>query len=652
MFVISLAESLAVVGVAVPGVAIMFGIGTLIGTGTLEFWSTAAWAVAGAIAGDGLSFWLGRHYRDTLRGLWPFRTHPAMLERGEAFFQRFGGKSIVLGRFVGPVRAITPLVAGMLDMAPSRFLAANIASALAWAPAYLMPGMLFGASLELASEVAGRLAVLILLLLALVWFILWLVRRLFNLLQPHAHGLVTALLRWGEGHPRISTLSASLADPNHPEARGLTVLATFLLLGTWLFIATLATVLANVPLAAWDRGVYQLLQSLRTPWIDGIMVGITQLADAPVLWPLMLAVLGLSLWRRNRSAAGHWVAAAAFGLLASALLKYTLQIPRPGAGIEGLSPFSFPSGHTLHAGVLFGFLAVMIAREMPAPQRWIPYSVASLLVTAVALSRIYLGAHWLSDSLGSLGLALAWISLLGIAYRSRPAAPLGAAGLTFTAILTLAVAGTLHIGLHHEREVNRYTPQHALQRFDERAWWTGDWRHLPAYRNDLRAQHNHPLTLQWAGHLRDIRRTLTQLGWKAPQALTTTQVMLYLNPHPELAILPVLPQVHDGRHEALQLIRDTEKPGRRLVLRLWDAHTRLGHTGTPLWMGNVAYQRLKRAGSFFAYAQTGRDFDQPLNILASELPRILPASAIRHVRRAAALQDHEGWDGSVLLVRE
>jgi len=68
----------------------------------------------------------------------------------------------LFGRFVGPVRPVIPAVAGMMQMPAGRFLAVNVASALVWAPAYLLPGIAFGASLELAAEVAGRLAVLVL----------------------------------------------------------------------------------------------------------------------------------------------------------------------------------------------------------------------------------------------------------------------------------------------------------------------------------------------------------------------------------------------------------------------------------------------------------------------------------------------------------
>ena len=144
VFSMALAESLAIVGVLIPGVVILFGAGTLIGTGVLDFWAMCLWAILGAIIGDGLSYWLGHHFEYlTNRWRW-FRLHPDHLQKGIAFFQKYGDLSVALGRFFGPIRAIVPLVAGLMRMPPKRFFAANILSALVWAPAYLAPGMLFG----------------------------------------------------------------------------------------------------------------------------------------------------------------------------------------------------------------------------------------------------------------------------------------------------------------------------------------------------------------------------------------------------------------------------------------------------------------------------------------------------------------------------
>lgn len=144
VFGVALAESLAIVGVLVPGVIILLGAGALIGAGVLDFWSITAWAVVGAIVGDGLSYWLGHHFEYlTARWRW-FRLHPDHLEKGIRFFQDYGDISIALGRFFGPIRAIVPLVAGLMRMPPKRFFIANVLSALVWAPAYLAPGILLG----------------------------------------------------------------------------------------------------------------------------------------------------------------------------------------------------------------------------------------------------------------------------------------------------------------------------------------------------------------------------------------------------------------------------------------------------------------------------------------------------------------------------
>ncbi len=144
IFSMALAESLAIVGVLIPGVVILFGAGTLIGAGILDFWSSCLWAIAGAIIGDGLSFWLGHRFEYlTQRWKW-FKLHPDHLEKGIAFFEKYGDLSVALGRFFGPIRAVVPLVAGLLHMSPKRFYIANVLSAIVWAPAYLLPGMLAG----------------------------------------------------------------------------------------------------------------------------------------------------------------------------------------------------------------------------------------------------------------------------------------------------------------------------------------------------------------------------------------------------------------------------------------------------------------------------------------------------------------------------
>lgn len=144
VFLVAMIESLAIIGVIVPGVAIMFAIGALISNGTLDMTTTVLWAAAGASFGDGLSYAIGRHYDKKIYQISWFKKNPNVLEKGHVFFEKYGIFSILIGRFVGPIRAVIPLIAGILDMPLKQYVPINIIASLLWAPAYLFPGLLFG----------------------------------------------------------------------------------------------------------------------------------------------------------------------------------------------------------------------------------------------------------------------------------------------------------------------------------------------------------------------------------------------------------------------------------------------------------------------------------------------------------------------------
>ncbi|MGD9163417.1 MAG: bifunctional DedA family/phosphatase PAP2 family protein, partial [Chromatiales bacterium] len=543
VFFVAFVESVAVFGLLVPGVVAMFAFGALIATGTLEFWPVFGWAVAGAVAGDGLSFWLGRHYQGHLRELWPFSRHPKTLQRGIDFFQRYGGKSVAIGRFFGPVRAIIPLVAGMLGMSPWRFFIANLLSALVWAPAYLLPGIVFGASLELASEVAFRLVLLLLLLLSLSWLLFIMARGLFRLIQPHATQLVQWAFDWGQLHPGFRSISSALADPDHPEAKGLAGLATLLLVTTLLFVLLTGVVLGGSLTAGMDQLVYTALQSLRSPWGDHLMTAFSAPGDlASIL--LFTIGLGLLLWLRGeRRATYYLLAASLFGLLAPWLLKVSLQIPRPPAVSDALGPWSFPSAHVLRAVTLYGFFSIMLARSLQRQWRWLPYSLATLLIGAVSLSRLYLGVHWLTDIFGSLMLGTAWVAFLGIAYHrhveraSRKRLMIGAA------VLLSCLAGWPAL-TWHDTHFRDYQPDRRITRAPSRDWQENLAQQLPRFRDDLRGTRDHPLNLALAGDPQCLLHRLSEHGWQPAQMLDWHNLLRLLSPHSELSRLPVLPQVH------------------------------------------------------------------------------------------------------------
>ncbi len=640
IFVTAALESLAIVGLFLPGSVIMFGIGAIVATGALELGPTLLWAAAGAVLGDGVSFWLGRHYHQRLRVMWPFRRYPRLVNHGVDFFHRHGGKSVVLARFVGPVRPILPAVAGMLNMPPLRFFTVNVLSALLWAPAYILPGVAFGASVGLAAEVAGRLALLLVLLLGLLWLSGWLSYRLVRWLYPHANRLLNRLQAWSRGHPVIAPLAGALLDPEHPEARGLAVLALLLGLASLLLASLLTGFLSGT-----DALVHAAMMELRTPLADRVMVRITELGDAAVL----LGVLaGTCLWLlagRHWRATLHWVAAFAVTALLTRLLKLWVQAPRPMALYDGISAYAFPSSHAALATACYGFLAVILARELRGPWRWLPYTLTSLLVSLIAFSRLYLGAHWLSDVLGGLALGLATVALFGIAYRRHPAEPLSPAATSAVFATLLAGVTAFHASQRLETDLARYQPRPRLEQMAAAAWWEIGWAALPAHRADLANSRTHPLNLQYAGSLAALEHRLEAQGWSRPPALDWQRALLWLSPQSDPAALPVLPQVHDGHHESLRLVR--HRDGRLFVVRLWRSGFELSGPERPLWVGSTSELRL-RDGLLLRWLETAPAFDAPLAQLQADLA---PPLEWRRVRRPPEAR-HAGWDGRVLLVRE
>ncbi|HEY9031759.1 MAG TPA: DedA family protein [Kangiella sp.] len=147
VFLIAFLESLAIVGLAMPGWLLLVGVGALIGGGTLNFWLISLSCFLGAASGQIVSYWFGYHFQDKVHHWGWIQRHQKMLHTAEDFFQRHGFAGVLVGQFIGPIRAVIALIAGVLDMQPKKFITAIIIATLIWAPVYLMPGVVLGAAL-------------------------------------------------------------------------------------------------------------------------------------------------------------------------------------------------------------------------------------------------------------------------------------------------------------------------------------------------------------------------------------------------------------------------------------------------------------------------------------------------------------------------
>lgn len=147
-FVAAIVEAVAVLGILIPGTPILMTVAAAAAMAGLPTTPIMLVAILGAIIGDGISFWLGCRFSGRLRRAWPFRSRPALLQRADAFFRRYGTLSVAICRFIPVLRSTVPLVAGMTGMNRPRFFAANICSAFVWAPAHILPAHFAGLSLN------------------------------------------------------------------------------------------------------------------------------------------------------------------------------------------------------------------------------------------------------------------------------------------------------------------------------------------------------------------------------------------------------------------------------------------------------------------------------------------------------------------------
>ena len=646
-FLLAGAEAFPVAGALVPGTAVIVGLGALVPGGALAMWPLIGATAAGAIAGDGFSYLFGRHYKQRAMVLWPLRARPGLLASGEAFFARHGSKAVLISRFLPGVRAAIPMVAGMSGMALARFYAVDACAAGLFALAHIVFGMAIGASLTVLHAIAGRLVVLALIVALavglLVWLTPWAIRRMVGLLA-RLRGPVRQWAGAGDGWAR--RLARSLLEPDRPEALGLLVLGLTLIGGLWLFLGVLQDVIAGDPLVRADRAVFHLLQSLRVPAVDQVMVAITELGDARVVVPVLLAVLAWLAWQRAWRAAAYGVVAVAGASLFAFLFKITLQQPRPEMIYHGWSRYSFPSGHATASVALYGFLVVLLCREFGARARLAVTLAAVLFVSAIAFSRLYLGAHWLSDVMAGLAFGVAWMALLGIVYLQHARRDVRARGLAGVALAALVAAGGLHIATAHSADMRRYALAPLARSMPLASWRAGGWAALPVRRVDLLGDYEEPFTLQWAGPLAPLRAALLAQGWRRPVSWDFPSLVEWLLPNARPAALPVLPHLDNGRAEVLVLIKTggDVPANQRLILRLWRSGTVLsaGAGTRPLWIGSVVAETVEHLKPLASLVDERGDVNGALRILKSALPGAWTQSRGPTVAGPA-------WDGEVLL---
>ncbi|KPQ28225.1 MAG: putative membrane-associated protein [Marinobacter excellens HL-55] len=424
LFATAMAESLAVAGLIVPGVAMLFGFAVLAGKSGMPVSEALMWAGLGAVIGDVVSFALGRFFKGRLDSVWPFSRYPGLITRGEAFFNKHGGKSVIAGRFIGPIRPIIPLVAGALHMSWRRFLSFNLISAVGWAAVYVLPGYAVGSAI--ASEIKPPPHFYpVVGISAAVLVVLYVVVLQFRL----GVGEGSRPYRWLESRmARYDTTHRfwRLYTNERPTRKGEFPLPSIVLTAAAMALFLILAQLVNYSrrIDEFNGAVLAWFSALRQPLLDIPATAATLLGDPPVLLcAAVLATLVLG-FRGYYAAALHVIAAAILTVVSVWLLKAGIGIDRPDLVFSPPASGAYPSGHTAGATVLVTMAASFIAGESRKRQRWQTYVLLSLPLVPIAISRLYLGVHWFTDVFGGLLLGLAITGAIRASYSRYDRVPI------------------------------------------------------------------------------------------------------------------------------------------------------------------------------------------------------------------------------------
>jgi undecaprenyl-diphosphatase len=409
-------ETGAFVGLLVPGETAMTLGGAVAGLGVINLYLLIAIAWSMAFFGDSFSFMLGRKLgRNFVIKHGPkVRVTRERFEQVEDYFDRHGGKTVLIGRFVGLVRALAPFVAGTSGMSYRSFAPYSILGAGLQVTSNVILGYIFARSIDSAAEYSG-MAALVLGCLIVITVTAVVSFRFFRVAENRSK-----TVRWLESNPvgrplvglarrlrpQIQFLVVDRLTPGGKFGLEFTTLAAILAVSSFVFIAFARVFSSDPGPTPGDLEAFDIAGVLRSDWLNEFSKVFTWLGSSAVLAPVVaVTATVLAVYRRW---ADFWilVLSSAAIVIGVDYFKDEIARPRPEGGLVEVSSLSYPSAHAAYS-VFYTWLAVTIAvRIRPAMTRSTALVLSGIGLTAlVGLSRVYLRVHYLSDVTGGWAFA-------------------------------------------------------------------------------------------------------------------------------------------------------------------------------------------------------------------------------------------------------
>jgi undecaprenyl-diphosphatase len=419
-------EASAFVGFVFPGeIAVILG-GVAASRGTVPLWAVIAAAVSGAIIGDSVGYLVGRRWgthllHGTLGRLPVIRTHlDKHLDSARAYVQRRKGSAVFFGRFTAALRVLVPGLAGISEVHYPTFLVYNVAGGALWGAGFAVLGYAAGASYHRVERIASQ-AGLILLGVIVAGLIASRLLRRFAARSPGLKAVgdrlaATPPLAWVRRRfPAQVAWGRRRLDARSPRGFWLTFTVAAGALAAWAFGGLTQDVVGHDDAALADPHVTAWVIAHRTGWLTSALQVLTWLGSTAFIIPIGLATgLYFVIRRRDWRPVALLTAAVAGAVGLYNIVKPLVGRPRPPAAIRigHYSGAAFPSGHATQSVAFYAMLAIVLGAGLSIRRRALLWSAAALVVLIVGASRIYLGAHWLTDVLAGYALGATWVAIV------------------------------------------------------------------------------------------------------------------------------------------------------------------------------------------------------------------------------------------------
>ena len=381
LFLFPLLESIPVIGSFIPGHIIIVLSGFLSELKIFNIYIVVPVIIIGTILGDYLGYYLGKKYGyDFLKSFGKFLfIKNEHIDRTKALINRNVGKSIIFGRINFITRPLIPFIVGASDVHIKKFWLYDFIGVSIWTFASIFVGYIFGASYYFIADIFGEFVLIATIIAIFIVLAYHFINKRFHIFAKYE-----------------------------------LIVLSFNLLGLYGFFKTIQDALQyHSFMAGLDIWINMFFYSNANIYWLSFMTIFTDIFSPMVL--SIITLIGIIYFLIKKK----WLyAVIAFlsmygGLIINALLKEAIMRPRPEYAFILENDFSFPSGHVIAVTIFFTLLIYFFSREIKnIIWREIFISICVFLVILTGISRLYLGVHWLSDTVAGCSLGLFWTTLV------------------------------------------------------------------------------------------------------------------------------------------------------------------------------------------------------------------------------------------------